>query len=73
MILPSRKPTWGTLLTTIKKMTHKLEQENQELKRQLQDAQRQNDVLNKRLFNFENCKSKDSNAAFLRAFKAGTL
>ena len=54
-------------------MTHKLEQENQELKRQLQDAQRQNDVLNKRLFNFENCKSKDSNAAFLRAFKAGTL
>ena len=37
-------------------MTHKLEQENQELKCQLQDAQRQNDVLNKRLFNFENCK-----------------
>ena len=51
-------------------MTHKLEQENQELKRQLQDAQRQNDVLNKRLFNFENCKSKDSNAAFFTGFQS---
>ena len=43
---------------------HKLQQEIEELKRQLQDTQRQRDALNKRLFNFENCKSKDSNAAF---------
>ena len=46
------------------KKIHKLEQEIEELKRQLQDTQRQRDTLNKRLFNFENCKSKDSNAAF---------
>ena len=51
-------------------MIHKLEQEIQELKRQLQDAQRQNDVLNKRLFNFENCKSKDSNAALYTCFQS---
>ena len=51
-----------------RKMIHKLEQELQELKCQLQDAQCQNDVLNKRLFNFENCKSKDSNAAFYTGF-----
>ena len=43
---------------------HKLQQEIEELKRQLQDTQRQRDATNKRLFNFENCKSKDSNAAF---------
>ena len=46
------------------KKIHSLEQEIEELKRQLQDMQRQRDALNKRLFNFENCKSKDSNAAF---------
>ena len=46
------------------KKIHKLEQEIEELKHQLQDTQRQRDTLNKRLFNFENCKSKDSNAAF---------
>ena len=53
-----------------RKMIHKLEQEIQELKRQLQDTQRQNDVLSKRLFNFENCKSKDSNAAFYTGFQS---
>ena len=53
-----------------KKIIHKLEQEIEELKRQLQDAQRQNDVLNRRLFNFENCKSKDSNAAFYTGFQS---
>ena len=46
------------------KKIHKLQQEIEELKRQLQDTQWQCDALNKRLFNFENCKSKDSNAAF---------
>ena len=50
---------------------HKLEQVIKELKRQLQDTQR--DALNKRLFNFEKCKSEDSNAAFILAFEAGTL
>ena len=35
-----------------------------ELKRHLQDTQRRNDALNKRLFTFETLKSKDSNAAF---------
>ena len=53
------------------KKNHKLEQVIKELKRQLQDTQR--DALNKRLFNFEKCKSEDSNAAFILAFKAGTL
>ena len=51
------------------KKIHKLEQEIEELKRQLQDTQRQRDALNKRLFNFENCKSKDSNAAFYTGFQ----
>ena len=37
------------------KKIHKLEQEIEELKRQLQDTQRQRDALNKRFFNFENC------------------
>ena len=46
------------------KKIHKLQQEFEEFKRQLQDTQRQRDALNKRLFNFENCKSKDSNAVF---------
>ena len=46
------------------KKIHKLQQEIEELKRQPQDSQRQRDALNKRLFNFENCNSKDSNAAF---------
>mgnify|MGYP000099678679 FL=1 len=46
------------------KKIHKLEQEIEELKRQLQDTQRQHDAFTKRLFNFENFKSKDSNAAF---------
>lgn len=53
------------------KKNHKLEQVIKELKRQLQDTQR--DALNKRLFNFEKCKSEDSNAAFILAFEAGTL
>ena len=44
---------------------HKLEQEIEELK---QVTQRQRDAFNKRLFNFENCKSKDSNAAFYTEF-----
>ena len=52
------------------KKIHKLEQEIEELKRQLQDTQRQRDTLNKRLFNFENCKSKDSNAAFYTKFQS---
>ena len=52
------------------KKIHKLEQEIEELKRQLQDTQRQRDALNKRLFNFENCKSKDSNAAFYTGFQS---
>ena len=46
------------------KKIHKLEQEIEELKRQLQDTQRQHDAVTKRLFYFENFKSKDSNAAF---------
>jgi len=53
-----------------KKMIHKPEQKIEELKRQLQDAQRQNDVLNRRLFNFENCKSKDSDATFYTGFQS---
>ena len=53
------------------KKNHKVEQVIKELKRQLQDTQR--DALNKRLFNFEKCKSEDSNAAFILAFEAGTL
>ena len=52
------------------KKIHKLEQEIEELKRQLQDTQRQRDTLNKRLFNFENCKSKDSNAALYTGFQS---
>ena len=52
------------------KKIHKLEQEIEALKRQLQDTQRQRDALNKRLFNFENCKSKDSNAAFYTGFQS---
>ena len=52
------------------KKIHKLEQEIEELKRQLQDTQRQRDALNKRLFNFENCKSKDSNAALYTGFQS---
>ena len=46
------------------KKIHNLQQEIEELKGQLQDTQWQRDALNRRLFNFENCKSKDSNAAF---------
>ena len=52
------------------KKIHSLEQEIEELKRQLQDMQRQRDALNKRLFNFENCKSKDSNAALYTGFQS---
>ena len=52
------------------KKIHKLEQEIDELKCQLQDTQRQSDSLCKRLFNFENCKSKDSNAAFYTGFQS---
>ena len=52
------------------KKIHKLEQEIEELKRQLQDTQRQRDALNKRLFNFENFESKDSNAAFYTGFQS---
>ena len=36
----------------------------------MQDTQRQHDALNKRLFNFENCKSKDSNAALYTGFQS---
>ena len=53
------------------KKNYKLEQVIKELKHQLQDTQR--DALNKRLFNFEKCKSEDSNAAVILALKAGTL
>ena len=52
------------------KKIHELEQEIEELKRRLQDTQLQNDTLNKRLFNFENCRSKDSNAAFYSGFQS---
>ena len=52
------------------KKIHKLEQEIDELKCQLQDTQRQSDSLCKRLFNFENCKAKDSNAAFYTGFQS---
>ena len=52
------------------KKIHKLEQEIEELKRQLQDTQRQRDAFNKILFNFENCWSKDSNAAFYTKFQS---
>ena len=52
------------------KKIHKLEQEIEELKRQLRDTQRQRDSLNKRLFNFENFESKDSNAAFYTGFQS---
>ncbi|XP_078377811.1 uncharacterized protein LOC144660965 [Oculina patagonica] len=52
------------------KKIHELEQEIEELERRLQDTQRQNDTLNKRLFNFENCRSKDSNAAFYSGFQS---
>ena len=48
----------------------KLEQEIDELKCKLQDTQRQSDSLSKRLFNFENCKAKDSNAAFYTGFQS---
>ena len=51
------------------KRIYELEQEIDELKRQLQDTQRQNDALNNRLFTFENLKSKDSNAAFYAGFQ----
>ena len=51
------------------KRIYKLEQETDELKRRLQDTQRQNDALNKRLFTFENLESKDSNAAFYSGFQ----
>ena len=53
-----------------KKMIYKLEQEIEELKRQLQDGQRQKKFLNRRLFNFENCKSTYSNAAFYTGFQS---
>lgn len=36
----------------------------------MQDAQRQNYVLNKSLFNFKNCRSKVSNAAFYTGFES---
>ena len=51
------------------KRIYELEQEIDELKRQLQDTQRRNDALNKRLFTFENLKSVDSNAAFYSGFQ----
>jgi hypothetical protein len=51
-------------------MIDKFEQEIERLKHWLQDTQRKNDALNKRLFNFENCKSKDSNAAFCSGFQS---
>ena len=45
-----------------------MKQEINKLNRQLQDMQRQNDDLNKRLFMFENLKTKDSSAAFYSGF-----
>ena len=51
------------------KRIYELEQEIDELRRHLQDTQRQNDALNNRLFTFENLKSKDSNAAFYAGFQ----
>ena len=48
----------------------KLEQEIDELKCKLQDTQRQSDSLSKRLFNIENCKAKDANAAFYTGFQS---
>ncbi|CAH3142573.1 unnamed protein product [Porites lobata] len=51
------------------KRIYELEQEIDELKRQLQDTQWRNNALNKRLFSFENLKSKDSNAAFYSGFQ----
>ena len=51
-----------------------MEQEIKELKCQLQNMQRQNDNLNKRLFTLENLKSKDSSAAyFILVFPTGKL
>ena len=52
------------------KKIHKLEREIEDFKRQLQDTQRQRDAPNKSLFNFENCKTKDSNAAFYTGFQS---
>ena len=45
-----------------------LKQEINKLNCQLQDMQRQNEDLNKRLFMFENLKTKDSSAAFYSGF-----
>ena len=55
------------------KKIHKLEQEIEELKRQLQDTQRQRDAFNKRLFNFENCSQKIPMLLFILDFKARRL
>ena len=55
------------------KKIHKLQQEIEELKRQLQDTQRQRDALNKRLFNFETVSQKIPMLLFKLALKAGTL
>ena len=51
-----------------RKMIHKLEQELQELKRQLQDAQVKMMFLIRDCL--KNCKSKDSNAAFYTGFQS---
>ena len=55
------------------KRIYKLEQETDELKRRLQDTQRQNDALNKRLFTFENIKQKIPMLLFILASIPGML
>ena len=55
------------------KKIHKFEQEIEELKRQLQDTQRQRDALNKRLFTLKTVSQKIPMLLFKLAFKAGTL
>ena len=62
--LTEHKAYLTEIIDNNKKRIYELEQEIDELKRQLQDTQRRNDALNKRLFTFETLKSKDSNAAF---------
>ena len=55
------------------KKIHKLEQEIEELKRQLQDTQRQHDAVTKRLLTLKTLSQKIPMLLFILAFKAGTL
>ena len=55
------------------KKIHKLEQEIEELKRQLQDSQRQRDALNKDCLTLKTFKSKDSNAVVYVVFKLSSV